>query len=108
MLPNMPAGAGPRAFVDKIWPEAVEASKATGIPARFLVAQAALETGWGKFELKNADGSASHNLFNIKGGTNLADVVKALNAVGANPLELISILQAMKASGALRAELEVI
>ena len=33
---------------------------------------------------------------------------KALNAVGANPLELISILQAMKASGALRAELEVI
>lgn len=68
MLPNMPAGAGPRAFVDKIWPEAVEASKATGIPARFLVAQAALETGWGKFELKNADGSASHNLFNIKAG----------------------------------------
>ena len=68
MLPNMPAGAGPRAFVDKIWPEAVEASKATGIPARFLVAQAALETGWGKFELKNSDGSASHNLFNIKAG----------------------------------------
>ena len=48
------------------------------------------------------------NIFNIKGGTNLADVVKALNAVGANPLELIAILQAMKASGALRAELEVI
>ncbi|MDD3352785.1 flagellar basal body P-ring protein FlgI [Zoogloea sp.] len=47
-------------------------------------------------------------LFNIKGGTNLADVVKALNAVGANPLDLIAILQAMKASGALRAELEVI
>ena len=48
------------------------------------------------------------NIFNVKGGTNLADVVKALNAVGANPLELIAILQAMKASGALRAELEVI
>ena len=44
------------------------ASRATGIPARFLVAQAALETGWGKFELKNADGSPSHNLFNIKAG----------------------------------------
>lgn len=67
-LPNMPAGAGPRAFVEKVWPQAVEASKATGIPARFLVAQAALETGWGKYELKNADGSASHNLFNIKAG----------------------------------------
>lgn len=67
-LPRMPAGAGPRAFVDKIWPEAVEASRITGIPARFLVAQAALETGWGKHELKNADGSPSHNLFNIKAG----------------------------------------
>ena len=67
-LPRMPAGAGPRAFVEKIWPEAVEASRITGIPARFLVAQAALETGWGKHELKNADGSSSHNLFNIKAG----------------------------------------
>ncbi len=67
-LPNMPAGAGPRAFVERVWPEAVEASRATGIPARFLVAQAALETGWGKYELKNADGSPSHNLFNIKAG----------------------------------------
>lgn len=68
MFPNMPAGAGPRAFVEKVWPQAVEASRATGIPARFLVAQAALETGWGKFELKNADGTPSHNLFNIKAG----------------------------------------
>ncbi len=67
-LPNMPAGAGPRAFVEKVWPQAVEASRATGIPARFLVAQAALETGWGKYELKNADGTPSHNLFNIKAG----------------------------------------
>lgn len=40
--------------------------------------------------------------------TNLADVVKALNAIGANPQDLIAILQAMKASGALRAELEII
>lgn len=67
-FPNLPAGAGPRAFVEKVWPQAVEASRATGIPARFLVAQAALETGWGKYELKNADGSPSYNLFNIKAG----------------------------------------
>lgn len=67
-LPNMPAGAGPRAFVERVWPQAVEASRATGIPARFLVAQAALETGWGKYELKNADGTPSFNLFNIKAG----------------------------------------
>ncbi|MYZ52867.1 flagellar basal body P-ring protein FlgI [Malikia spinosa] len=38
----------------------------------------------------------------------LADVVKALNAIGATPQDLLAILQAMKAAGALRAELEVI
>ena len=47
-------------------------------------------------------------LMNVKKGANLAEVVKALNALGANPQDLIIILQAMKAAGALRAELEVI
>ena len=47
-------------------------------------------------------------LFNVRAGTNLADVVKALNGLGAKPMDLVSILQAMKAAGALRAELEVI
>ena len=41
-------------------------------------------------------------------GTKLADVVKALNALGATPQDLLAILQAMKAAGALNAELEVI
>lgn len=41
-------------------------------------------------------------------GANLADVVKALNLLGATPQDLLAILQAMKASGALRAELEII
>jgi flagellar P-ring protein precursor FlgI len=41
-------------------------------------------------------------------GANLADVVKALNALGANPGDLLAILQALKAAGALKAELEVI
>lgn len=44
----------------------------------------------------------------IRSSANLADVVKALNVIGAKPLDLVSILQAMKASGALRAELEII
>ena len=44
----------------------------------------------------------------VQGGANLADVVKALNAIGASPQDLLAILQAMKASGALRAELEII
>ena len=41
-------------------------------------------------------------------GVNLAEVVKALNSIGATPQDLLTILQAMKASGALRAELEII
>jgi len=40
--------------------------------------------------------------------TSLNDVVKALNAVGATPQDLLAILQAMKAAGSLRAELEII
>lgn len=51
------------------------------------------------------DGGA---LMNVPAGANLADVVKALNALGANPGDLVAILQALKAAGALRAELEVI
>ncbi|CDY78367.1 Flagellar P-ring protein FlgI [Caballeronia glathei] len=44
----------------------------------------------------------------LTAGANLADVVKALNALGATPADLISILQSMKAAGALRADLEII
>jgi len=51
------------------------------------------------------DGGA---LMNMKGGADLAEVVRALNALGANPGDLLAILQALKAAGALRAELEVI
>ncbi len=41
-------------------------------------------------------------------GASLAEVVKALNAIGATPQDLLAILQAMKSAGALRAELEII
>lgn len=51
------------------------------------------------------EGSA---LMNIKAGANLAEIVKALNALGANPQDLTAILQAMKSAGALHAELEII
>ncbi|MGH8777798.1 flagellar basal body P-ring protein FlgI [Paraburkholderia sp.] len=44
----------------------------------------------------------------LSAGANLAEVVKALNALGATPADLMSILQAMKAAGALRADLEII
>jgi flagellar P-ring protein precursor FlgI len=44
----------------------------------------------------------------LKGGASLADVVKALNAIGASPQDLLAILQAMKAAGSLHADLEII
>ena len=47
-------------------------------------------------------------MINLPAGTRLADVVKALNALGATPQDLLAILQAMKSAGALVAELEVI
>ena len=63
-------GSNARDFVNRVWPHAVEASQATGVPAQFLVAHAALETGWGKSEIRRADGSSSHNLFGVKAGKN--------------------------------------
>ncbi len=54
------------AFVEKMAAPAQAASAATGIPARFIIGQAALESGWGKGEIKNANGTPSHNVFGIK------------------------------------------
>lgn len=62
------AGASQREFINRLWPHAQEASRATGVPAHFMLAQAALETGWGKSEIRHADGRPSFNLFNIKAG----------------------------------------
>jgi len=50
----------------------------------------------------------SGSLIQMPAGAKLADVVKALNALGATPQDLLAILQAMKAAGALNAEIEVI
>ncbi|MFN6961452.1 MAG: flagellar assembly peptidoglycan hydrolase FlgJ [Rhodocyclaceae bacterium] len=70
--PAATPGAVPPApnFVASIWPHAVEVSRTTGIPAQFIVAHAALESGWGKAQPRFADGRPSHNLFGIKAGSN--------------------------------------
>jgi flagellar P-ring protein precursor FlgI len=47
-------------------------------------------------------------LMMLEGAAKLADVVKALNALGATAQDLIAILQALKAAGSLKAELEII
>ncbi|MGV4398145.1 glucosaminidase domain-containing protein, partial [Pandoraea pneumonica] len=57
-------------FVDRMATAAQNASANSGIPARFMLSQAALESGWGKREIRRADGSTSHNVFGIKAGKN--------------------------------------
>ncbi|MGC5700240.1 flagellar assembly peptidoglycan hydrolase FlgJ [Pseudomonas sp. NFXW11] len=55
-------------FVATMLPMAQQAAKRIGVDPRYLVAQAALETGWGKSVMRQQDGSSSHNLFGIKAG----------------------------------------
>jgi flagellar protein FlgJ len=55
-----------QSFIQKHDASAKAASAATGIPASFMVAQAAHESGWGKREITAADGTKSYNVFGIK------------------------------------------
>ncbi|HEY4542555.1 MAG TPA: flagellar assembly peptidoglycan hydrolase FlgJ, partial [Noviherbaspirillum sp.] len=64
--PNSSQPEHVRRFQQQMEPHAQEASRVTGIPARFMLGQAALESGWGKREIVGADGVNSHNLFGIK------------------------------------------
>lgn len=57
-------------FQKKMAHHAESASRATGIPANLMLGQAALESGWGKREIKASDGTASYNLFGIKATPN--------------------------------------
>jgi len=53
-------------FQQRMSHHAEEASRTSGVPAHLMLGQAALESGWGKREIKAKDGSPSHNLFGIK------------------------------------------
>lgn len=53
-------------FTQKLGPHAELASQTSGIPAKFMLGQAALESGWGKKEIRSMDGTTSHNVFGIK------------------------------------------
>lgn len=66
-----PAGAPSRNaadFVARHRAAAQAAEAATGIPAAFMIGQAAHESGWGRRDIRAADGTPSHNLFGIKAG----------------------------------------
>lgn len=66
-------------FVQQHQTAAKQAEATSGIPASFMIAQAAHETGWGRKEIRHTDGTPAHNLFGIKAGSNwngpTADVV---------------------------------
>ncbi len=61
-----PRFESPAAFVGYLWPSAQQAAAELGVSPQLLLAQAALETGWGKKIIQQAPGVSSHNLFNIK------------------------------------------
>jgi len=81
------------AFQNRLQADAEAASKVTGIPAKFMLAQAALETGWGKKEIRARDGSSAHNLFGIKATGNWtgkvveATTVEYVNGVAQRKVE---------------------
>lgn len=78
--PAAPAATAPAAamspaktqqdFVSRMQAPARAAARESGIPEHFIIGQAALESGWGRREIRGADGTASHNLFGIKAGRN--------------------------------------
>jgi len=69
-----------------------------------LSAGQTVTTTQSEIDIKQGGGT----LVRLKAGVSLAEVVKAINALGAGPQDLMSILQSMKAAGALRADLEII
>jgi flagellar protein FlgJ len=63
-----PSAPTPTEFVHRMLPPITRAASALGVDPMGMLAQAALETGWGQRMPRNADGSLSHNMFGIKAG----------------------------------------
>jgi flagellar protein FlgJ len=84
-------------FVQQHSQAAETASSETGIPAAFMLAQAALETGWGKREIIGRDGTHSHNLFGIKAGANWKGPTVDVNTteyIGGQPRRVVQSFRA--------------
>lgn len=81
------AGKARKEFVEKVWPHATAAAQKIGVSPYFLVGQAALESGWGKNEIRGADGKPTFNVFGIKADASwrgqVAEVVTSEFANGA-------------------------
>ncbi len=84
-------------FVARHTDAAKKAEAATGIPASFMVAQAAHETGWGRKDIRMADGSASFNLFGIKAGADWKGPVARVTTteyIGGQPRKMVQAFRA--------------
>ncbi len=68
-------------FVDKLMPLAQRVAGELGVDPKVLLAQAALETGWGKHMVRDGNGDNSFNLFNIKAGRSWGGDAKAANTL---------------------------
>ncbi|HEV7357558.1 MAG TPA: glucosaminidase domain-containing protein [Steroidobacteraceae bacterium] len=89
-VPSLPTAAiahTPAEFVNRVMPSIRRAAQGLGVDPSGMLAQAALETGWGQRMPRNADGSPSHNLFGIKAGDEwsgaraTADTMEVVNGV---------------------------
>lgn len=69
LAPAKKSFASPDEFITTMLPMAQKAADRIGVDPRYLVAQAALETGYGKSVMRQQDGTSSHNLFGIKTGS---------------------------------------
>ncbi len=68
-LAGSPPAQAQRDFMQSHRADALRAQQLTGVPASFILGQAALESGWGRREIRGTDGAPSYNLFGIKAGS---------------------------------------
>jgi flagellar protein FlgJ len=73
--------SSPEDFVKKLWTTANIAAGILGVHPEILLAQAALETNWGKSILQHSNGRSTHNLFNIKAGNDWNKDTTSINSV---------------------------
>jgi flagellar protein FlgJ len=71
----------PSEFIEKLRPHAEEAAAKLGVNPQVLLAQAALETGWGKYISRDSQGKSSFNLFNIKAGPDWGGKTLEMNSM---------------------------
>ena len=97
-----PAAARQADFLQRNAAAAKAAEAETGIPAAFLLGQAAHESGWGRREIRNADGSSAHNLFGIKAGAawkGATTEVTTTEYIGGTPRKLTQKFRAYASAG---------